>query len=230
MRMRYFTVPSASPSSTRDLAVRHPVEVGHLDRDALRVRAARRARRAPIARRLGLCHARGIVWVARWVRARPRRGGDAAIPPTAPARPRGCASSTAGTRASVPRSTSNRSGLLPKPHEHVLHDLLGQRLVRENPQRESVHRGHVLAVRLAKRRFVAGNESRGQLSIVGVAIGHSGELRNRRSPDREVEGGGGRAGTNTRGDLADPSPEGAGCVHRSTRTRGWDGRQCGPRQ
>ena len=45
--------------------------------------------------------------------------------------------------------------LLPEPHEHVLHDLFGQRLVRQDPYRESVHRSHVLAVHLTKCRFVA---------------------------------------------------------------------------
>ena len=62
-------------------------------------------------------------------------------------------------------------GLLPQANEHVLHDLFGERLVGQDPQREPVHRGHVLAVDLTKGCFVAGYQARGQVSIAGV-LGH----------------------------------------------------------
>ena len=56
-------------------------------------------------------------------------------------------------------------GLLPQANEHVLYDLLGQRLVRQDPDCEPVHRGRVLAVDLTERCFVTGNQARRPVSI-----------------------------------------------------------------
>ena len=161
MRMRYFTVPSGFAELARDLAVREPVEVGHLDRDALRARAASAsAARTACSTFVGLEQ-----------HARDRRAGSVGWRSSSgvPAAQRLLRSHPLD-RAAVRHREEERAeraaahvetlGLLPEPHEHVLHDLLGQRLVREHAQREAVHRGRVRrgtprAALLRRRRRVA---------------------------------------------------------------------------
>ena len=173
IRMRYFTVPSGSSSSPSDLAVREPVEVRHLDRHALRLRGARPAQpRTACSASCASSTRAGSSTIGDGLRAPPPRAGAAATP-RAHALDRPAVGHREQERAQRAAARVEPLGSLPETHEHVLHDLLGQRLVRRAPgARDRAPPGRALGRPRATPPSSPATRRARELAIAGV-VGHA---------------------------------------------------------